>query len=170
MVLASVPPSAPVDNAAAARRLPWLNRMSSRVCQKYAKPWSITCWRDFLGHTIARPEQRSDARIEQYYDFNRRAESRTMSSLTAIMRDDALVRSYLERVRAPTLLIWGDRGNVLPPETARTLAQRLTATKVQTEFLTGVAHYPPMDAPTEVADAVDRFLQGVLAAEPAVSP
>lgn len=170
LVLASVPPSAPVDNAAAAQRLPWLTRMSTRVCQRFAKPWSITCWRDFLGHTIARPEQRSAARIEQYFDFNRRADSRTMSSLTAIMRDDALVRSYLERVRAPTLLIWGDRGNVLPPETAQVLAQRLTGTQVQTEFLTGVAHYPPMDAPTEVAAAVDRFLQSALAHGPDVTP
>jgi pimeloyl-ACP methyl ester carboxylesterase len=161
LVLASVPPSAPVDNAGAQRRLPWLKRIASQTCQKYAKPWSLTCWRDFLGHTIARDEQRSDARIGQYYDFNRRPDSRTMHSMTAIMRDDALVRDFLARVRAPTLLVWGDLGNVLPPPTAATLAGRLTGTTVRTEFLERVAHYPPMDAPDEVATLVDQFLSNL---------
>ncbi len=161
LVLASVPPSAPVDNAGAQRRLPWLKRLASQTCQKYAKPWSLTCWRDFLGNTIARDEQRSEARIEQYYDLNRRPDSRTMHSMTAIMRDDALVRDFLARVRAPTLLVWGDLGNVLPPPTAATLAGRLTGTTVRTEFLERVAHYPPMDAPDEVATLVDQFLSNL---------
>ena len=158
LVLASVPPSAPVDNAGAQRRLPWRLRWSMMACQKYAKPWSRTCWEDFLSNTIARPEHRSAGRIGQYYDMNRRTDSRTMSSMTAIMRDDALVRDFLARVRAPTLLIWGDLGNVLPPPTAAILAQRLSGTSVTTEFLQRVAHYPPMDAPEEVAALVERFL------------
>lgn len=158
LVLASVPPSAPVDNAGAQQRLPRLTRWATQICQKYAKPWSLTCWRDFLGHTIARPEHRDAARIEQYYDMNRRADSRKLHSMTAIMRDDALVRDFLARVRAPTLLVWGDRGNVLPPATAATLAERLTGTRVRTVFLERVAHYPPMDAPDEVAAIVDEFL------------
>ena len=161
LVLASVPPSAPVDNAGAQRRLPWLKRVASQTCQKYAKPWSLTCWRDFLGHTVARDEQRSAVRIEQYYDFNRRPDSRTMHSMTAIMRDDALVLDFLARVRAPTRLIWGDLGNVLPPPTAAVLAERLSGTSVRTEFLERVAHYPPMDAPDEVAALVDEFLRGL---------
>lgn len=164
LVLASVPPSAPVDNAGAQRRLPWLTRLATQACQKYAKPWSLTCWRDFLSHTVARDEQRSAARIEQYYDFNRRPDSRTMHSMTAIMRDDALVRDFLARVRAPTLLIWGDLGNVLPPPTAAVLAERLGGTSVRTEFIERVAHYPPMDAPEEVAALVDDFLRGLPAA------
>ncbi len=161
LVLASVPPSAPVDNAGAQRRLPLLQRLASQACQKYAKPWSLTCWRDFLAQTIARDEQRSEARIEQYYDFNRRPDSRTMHSMTAIMRDDALVQDFLARVRAPTLLVWGDLGHVLPPPTAKILAGRLTGTSVRTEFIEGVAHYPPMDAPDEVAALVDRFLSSL---------
>jgi 3-oxoadipate enol-lactonase len=71
------------------------------------------------------------------------------------------VRDFLARVRAPTLLIWGDLGNVLPPPTAATLAGRLTGTTVRTEFLERVAHYPPMDAPDEVAELVDQFLSNL---------
>jgi pimeloyl-ACP methyl ester carboxylesterase len=158
VVLASVPPSAPVDNAGAQRRLPWLTRMSMQLCQKRARPWSRTCWQDFLGHTLARAEHAGAARIDQYYDMNRRPDSQTMNSMTAIMRDDALVRGFLGRVRAPVLLVWGDRGNVLPPATASILARRLTGTTVRTERLERVAHYPPMDAPDEVAALVDSFL------------
>jgi pimeloyl-ACP methyl ester carboxylesterase len=163
VVLASVPPSAPVDNAGAQRRLPWLTRTSMQLCQKRARPWSRRCWQDFLGHTIARAEHASAARVDQYYDMNRRPDSQTMNSMTAIMRDDALVRGFLERVRAPVLLVWGDRGNVLPPVTASILARRLTGTTVRTEMLERVAHYPPMDAPDEVAALVDAFLRQAVA-------
>jgi pimeloyl-ACP methyl ester carboxylesterase len=170
VVLASVPPSAPVDNAGAQRRLPWLTRLSMQLCQKRARPWSRRCWQDFLGHTMARAEHAGPARIDQYYDMNRRPDSQAMNSMTAIMRDDALVRGFLERVRAPVLLIWGDRGNVLPPETASILARRLTGTTVRTELLERVAHYPPMDAPDEVAALVDSFLRQVAAPAPLPTP
>ncbi len=78
--------------------------------------------------------------------------------MTAIMRDDSEVRRLLGAVVAPTLLIWGMLDPVLPPETADTLASRLTSTDPGLVRLDDVNHYPPLEAPVEVAQATVGFL------------
>jgi pimeloyl-ACP methyl ester carboxylesterase len=129
VVLSNVPPSAPVDNAGAARRQPWLTQLSSLTCAKFSRPWSKTCWRDFLESLFVRRELVTDELVTRYYDLNRRPEASQFTTMTAIMREDAKVIDFLGRVRAPTLLIWGTDSKVLPPPTGELLAQRLTATR-----------------------------------------
>jgi pimeloyl-ACP methyl ester carboxylesterase len=163
LILSNVPPSAPVDNAGAMRRNPWPLRLSLTVCLKYSRPWSETCVRDFLRSTFHRQQVITDDVVRQYYDFNRRPDSRTPSSMTGIMRDDALVRGFLAKITAPTLLLWGAEDHVLPPAAARLLAERLSATQAELQILDDVAHYPPLEAPAEVAAASRAFLTRALA-------
>jgi pimeloyl-ACP methyl ester carboxylesterase len=169
LVLTNIPPSAPVDNAGARGRTTPFEQLSSVVCGRYANPWSRTCWRDFLGSMFVRDERVTDALVTQYYDLNRHPGARQFTSMTAIMKDDAKVRDFLARVRAPTLLVWTREDPVLPPKTAQTLASRLTATRTETVWLENVSHYPPLEAPQEVAAAASEFLARVLAA-PAGGP
>ena len=159
LILANVPPSAPVDNAGAQARVPWRLRQSIAVCLRYSRPWSRTCFRDFLNSTVHRPGIVTAALVEQYYDLNRRPDAGTMSSLAAIMRKDEQVLTFLAQVKAPTLLIWGALDHVLQPPTADLLIQRLTATRAQKLLLADVSHYPPLEAPLEVAADIDHFLQ-----------
>ncbi len=167
VVLTNVPPSAPVDNAGALARQPFLTRLSSRTCAKYAKPWSKTCWRNFLESMFVRRERVTDRLVTRYYDLNRRPEAGQFTSLTAIMREDAKVLDFLGRIRAPTLVIWGTDSKVLPPPTAALLSSRLTGTNPQMHVVGRVAHYPPLEAPREIADLVRPFLAEALAAAPA---
>lgn len=165
LVLTNVPPSAPVDNAGARRRTPMVAQLSSRACaalsRPLSRPQSQTCWRDFLGSMFVREARVTDALVERYYDLNRHPGARQFTSMTAIMRDDAKVRDFLGRVRAPTLLLWSREDPVLPPATAATMASRLTGAPVRTEWLENVSHYPPIEAPDEVADATLRFLDSI---------
>ena len=161
LILANVPPSAPVDNAGARRRLPWLTRLSLDVCTRYARRWSRRCWQDFLGSTFTRHEMITDELVSEYFDFNRRSDSRQLNSATAIMRNDAQVVAYLARVRAPTLLLWGEDDHVLQPPTAALMASRLSSTHAEIQLLHTVSHYPPLEAPREVAVATDDFLRRV---------
>jgi pimeloyl-ACP methyl ester carboxylesterase len=85
-----------------------------------------------------------------------------MTSMTALMKDDAKVRDFLSRVRAPTLLVWSQDDPVLPPKTVETMASRLTGAKVDKVLLENVSHYPPLEAPREVAEATDAFLTKTL--------
>jgi pimeloyl-ACP methyl ester carboxylesterase len=164
VVLSNVPPSAPVDNAGAARRQPWLTQLSSLTCAKFARPWSKTCWRDFLESLFVRRELVTDELVTRYYDLNRRPEASQFTTMTAIMREDAQVIDFLGRVEAPTLLIWGTDSKVLPPPTGQLMFDRLTGTTPELRVVERVAHYPPLEAPREIADLVGPFLAKVLAA------
>ncbi len=165
VILVNTPPSAPVDNAAALARQPWLEQLSVRTCAKFAKRRSPTCWRDFLESMYVRKERVTDALVQQYYDYNRQPGAQQMTSIAAIMRVDAQVLDYLSRITAPTLLIWGTHSPVLPPDTARLLASRLTTTQPELRILEHVAHYPPLEAPEEVAAAAGEFLDRVVPRE-----
>jgi pimeloyl-ACP methyl ester carboxylesterase len=162
LVLTNVPPSAPVDNAGARGRLSWYSQLSSMACAKYAKPWSRTCWQDFLESMFLRRDRVTPALVDAYYDLNRRPDGRQFTSMTAMMKDDAKVRDFLGRVRAPTLLVWSQDDPVLPPKTVDTMASRLTGAKVEKVLLENVSHYPPLEAPREVAAATDGFLKKTL--------
>lgn len=161
LILSNVPPSAPVDNAGAMRRAPLFTRLSLTACLKYAKPWSRTCTEDFLRSVFHRQDRVTEDLVTQYYDFGRRADSRQPNTMTGIMRKDAEVKSYLARVTAPVKLVWGALDHVLPPATAVIMAQRLSSTSTETLMLADVSHYPPLEAPAEIAAAVDQFLQRV---------
>lgn len=164
LVLANVPPSAPVDNAGARRRQPWLEQLSGIVCDG-ARPRSRTCWHDFLHSMFVRDDRVTDALVERYYDYNRQPGAGQLTSIAAIMRKDDEVIGFLSRVRAPTLLLWGTSSPVLPPETATLMVSRLTATKPELRRLERVAHYPPLEAPREVAEAMLEFLGRVQLAD-----
>jgi pimeloyl-ACP methyl ester carboxylesterase len=158
LILANVPPSAPVDNAGARRRLPITLQWSIGACMKYSRPFSKTCWQDFLVSNFWRRGRVTNELVTEYYDLNRRPGASEFSSMTAIMRQDDEVRRLLAAVRAPTLLIWGTKDPVLPAETADLLASRLTSTTSQMQLLDDVSHYPPLEAPAEVAAATRKFL------------
>ncbi len=162
LVLSNIPPSAPVDNAAAFARLPIHLRWSLSVCLKSGRPWPKACWRDFLDSNYWRKDRVTDELVTQYYDLNRRPGMMEFSSMTAIMRDDSEVQRLLSAVTAPTLLIWGMHDPVLPPATLQLLAERLTSARVEIRELDDVSHYPPMEAPEDVGQATEQFLENVL--------
>ena len=164
LILSNIPPSAPVDNAGARGRLPWKLRWSMSVCVRYSRPFSRTCWRDFLYSYFERRERVTEALVSEYHDLNRRPGASEFTSMTAIMRDDDEVRRLLGAVTAPTQLIWGMLDPVLPPDTLELLAERLSAANVRVDRLDDVNHYPPLEAPGEVASLTLEFLDAVDAA------
>jgi pimeloyl-ACP methyl ester carboxylesterase len=169
LILSNVPPSAPVDNAGAARRAPEAMQRKLAACTKAGEPRDEACWRVFLEFNFVRPRDVTTALVREYTDFNRREDAQRFSSMTPLMRDDVQVRDLLSRVRAPTLLLWGEQDFVLPPATMQTMADRLTAAPVETRLLQGVSHYPPLEAPRAVTAAVLSFLERLRAA-PATRP
>ena len=164
VILSNIPPSAPVDNEGARARLPLKLRWSMGACVRYARPFSRTCWRDFLNSYFERQQRVTDALVAEYYDLNRRPGASEFTSMTAIMRDDGEVRRFLGAVEAPTQLIWGMLDPVLPPPTLDLLAARLSSTSVRVDRLDDVNHYPPLEAPEEVAELTRQFLGAVIPA------
>jgi len=64
----------------------------------------------------------------------------------------------LHRVKAPTLLVWGEQDRVLPPSYAQRFAAAITGT-VKTCTIPDAGHLVDLDAPEALAAAIHAFLR-----------
>jgi pimeloyl-ACP methyl ester carboxylesterase len=62
----------------------------------------------------------------------------------------------LERIAAPTAIVWGQGDRVIPLWVAKRLQQRIPAATL--EVLPGARHFTPEEAPRQVADAIATLL------------
>ncbi len=85
----------------------------------------------------------------------------TVSAANALMRDDP--RPDLDRVRCPSLVLWGARDNQLPIGDAFDYARRLRG---RLRVIADCGHLLIGERPDACADAIEEFLAG----EPAVPP
>ncbi len=76
---------------------------------------------------------------------------------TAIESFDSYER--LPQIRAPTLLVHGDRDILIPPENAEVLRQRISGSQVR--MVPGVAHMFFWEKPEESAGAIVEYLSSV---------
>jgi pimeloyl-ACP methyl ester carboxylesterase len=67
------------------------------------------------------------------------------------------VRGELAAVRAPTLLLWGERDALVPAAHAAAYAAGIPHARV--ELIPGAAHVPMVERPAETAEALLRFLE-----------
>jgi pimeloyl-ACP methyl ester carboxylesterase len=72
-----------------------------------------------------------------------------------LLADD--VRPYLTAVSVPTLLIWGDRDPLIPPDHAQEFLDALPDARL--ELIPGAAHVPMLERPDELSRAVLAFLR-----------
>jgi pimeloyl-ACP methyl ester carboxylesterase len=63
----------------------------------------------------------------------------------------------LHRIRAPTLVVWGQEDRLFPLEHARAFQQAIPGAALA--VLPGCAHVPPLDRPDEFVRAVTEFLE-----------
>ena len=91
------------------------------------------------------------------------------AALTAIVRDreatalygwrpymhDPGLRQWLHRVRVPTLVVWGDGDGVVTPDYGEKLSRALPNARF--ERIAQAGHYPQIERPDAVAEAVERF-------------
>ncbi|MEO6418164.1 MAG: alpha/beta hydrolase, partial [Polyangiaceae bacterium] len=73
-----------------------------------------------------------------------------------LAQDPGPMEALLADVKAPTLVIHGDRDRVIDLSTARALASHLHDAKLL--VLPGVGHVPQIEAPAEVARALETHL------------
>ncbi len=64
----------------------------------------------------------------------------------------------LPKIKAPTLLLWGELDRVLDPSAIPVFQRHLTAAKTTVEILPGVGHLPMLEQPRETAKRYTAFL------------
>jgi pimeloyl-ACP methyl ester carboxylesterase len=70
------------------------------------------------------------------------------------MHDPGL-RRWLHRVRVPTLVVWGQSDGIVSPDYGQKLCQSLPDARF--ELIPEAGHYPQIERPELVADAIERF-------------
>jgi pimeloyl-ACP methyl ester carboxylesterase len=65
------------------------------------------------------------------------------------------------KIACPTLLVTGDEDVVAPPQSVRSMKDRLAQTNasVDVEVLRGCGHWTPIEMPEECAGILRRFLE-----------
>ena len=74
----------------------------------------------------------------------------------------------IERVRAPTLILWGEDDQVAPPRIAHLLDDRIP--RSQLLFIPDSGHVLMKDQPERMAAAVDKYLTGALEPQEPAAP
>jgi pimeloyl-ACP methyl ester carboxylesterase len=70
------------------------------------------------------------------------------------MHDPGL-RQWLHRVRLPTLVVWGENDGIVAPDYGQQLCRSLPDARF--EAIQQAGHYPQIERPDEVVDAIERF-------------
>lgn len=70
------------------------------------------------------------------------------------MHDPGL-RQWLHRVRVPTLVVWGEKDGIVTPDYGQQLCRSLPDARF--EAIQQAGHYPQIERPDEIVDAIERF-------------
>jgi pimeloyl-ACP methyl ester carboxylesterase len=81
-----------------------------------------------------------------------------VSTLAALTVDEGLVRAELDRIEAPTLVVWGDQDRMIP----RRLVDGLMELHPAWDFraVDGIGHLLPVEAPQKYVELVADWLGG----------
>lgn len=102
------------------------------------------------------PSKVTPALVDRYFDLTRRAGNRAaLVSRFAQLRFDAdtgLVRAIIQ----PTLIIWGSRDRLIPPDNARRFVRDIVGSRLV--MFDGLGHVPHEEDPAATFVAVRAFL------------
>ena len=87
----------------------------------------------------------------QYREFNRKV-------FAELQQQNLDLAPYLPKIKAPTLLLWGENDQVLDPSAIPVFQRYLTASKTTVSILPGVGHLPMLEQPGETAKRYSAFL------------
>ncbi len=89
------------------------------------------------------------------YDTVRTGPLSVLVAGTRLLADD--IRPDLTAVSVPTLLVWGERDPLIPPDHAQEFLDALPDARL--ELIPGAAHVPMVERPDELSRAVLAFLR-----------
>lgn len=97
---------------------------------------------------------------------------RVLSDRAAILSPSLLLPHHPQRnpdgvryqdIAVPTLIMWGEFGNMMPPAQTQRFANVLGTDDVQIAYIPRSGHFPATDNPEGVADTIINFIRRVMA-------
>jgi pimeloyl-ACP methyl ester carboxylesterase len=129
--------------------IPVINRLA-----EYLLPRSMVT--ATLHSVYGDPNKVTEAVVDRYFDITlREGNRRALNKRIALLEGD-LQPERIKQVRAPTLILWGERDRLIPPATAQVFAQSIAGSELV--LLPGLGHVPQEEDPAASVAPVKRFL------------
>jgi pimeloyl-ACP methyl ester carboxylesterase len=109
-----------------------------------------------------------DAMIDRYWELLRFPGNRAATVLRARMDREPAMAARVGEIRAPTLILFGDKDRLINPSAAKTFNERIAGSEVA--MLPGIGHLPMEEAPDATAAAIADFLKRRLVSLPPADP
>jgi len=157
-----------VGSGGLGREVSWLLRMLALPGAEYLMPFGIpkpiVDRATDVGRALGRRNIRSPKLAEMWRAYSSLAGAQNRSAFVRTMRGviepggqvvNAEDRLYLA-AHIPTLIVWGDRDEIIPVEHGRKAHELIPTSRL--EILTGVGHFPHVEAPDRFNDVMLDFL------------
>lgn len=102
-----------------------------------------------------------EAMIDRYWELLRFPGNRAATVIRARTSREPEMAARVGEIRAPTLILFGDRDRIINPSAAQTFHERIARSEVL--LLPGIGHLPMEEAPDATAAAIADFLKRRLA-------
>jgi len=132
-------------------RIPVLNKLVQHILPRSVVEWSV---RNVFGD----PAKVTLALVDRYYDMARRQGNRAALTVRFAQARADPDTAAIRTIRQPTVILWGERDRLIPPDNAARFARDITGSRVLT-FAT-LGHVPHEEDPVVTLAAVRRFLDG----------
>ena len=130
-------------------RTPWLSWMMTRILPRAVVRSSV---RNVYGD----PARVTDSLVDRYYELTLRAGNRASLPLRFAQSRPGADTLLLRDLRLPTLVLWGDRDRLIPPENAARFGRDISGSRVI--IYRGLGHVPQEEDPARTAADVRAFL------------
>ncbi|MDF3834698.1 alpha/beta fold hydrolase [Cupriavidus basilensis] len=150
-----------IDAAGFPMQLPRYIALFNHAPVRWSAPWMLP---EFVIRAATRDVYGDAARVDEatfrrYVDFFYAEGSReAVGRMVPKLDFDALDTGVLGGIRAPTLVLWGERDRWIPPAHAQAFAERIPGARLQR--YAGLGHIPMEEDPQRVAADLLPFLDG----------
>ncbi len=109
-----------------------------------------------LRGSVEKQEIVDDAMIDRYWELLHFPGNREATVLRARMDREPAMAARVGEIKAPTLILFGDKDRLINPSAAKTFNERIAGSEVV--ILPGIGHLPMEEAPDATAKAIADFL------------
>lgn len=110
-----------------------------------------------LRETVGDPAIVTAAMVDRYWELARMPGARREAAKRFTADRESAYDQKIAEIRAPTLILWGERDRLVYPSAATTFDERLPDAEV--EIYPGVGHIPQEEAPELTANSIRRFME-----------
>jgi pimeloyl-ACP methyl ester carboxylesterase len=108
-------------------------------------------------NVYGQPDKVNPALVDRYHELTLRAGNRiSLTKRFQYRSSDAALSGQIAQLQLPTLILWGSKDRLIPPEHGQRFNQDIAGSQLQ--VFEGLGHVPHEEDPEATVQAVKRFL------------